>query len=226
MRYHHHLNVTMGFPILVRQHIYIEFRCSCYLEHFRENLVCCDVAIFEHFRENRECCDVATGLFLGMGQYAWSVQELTKTDSLSACIICTVSSDLVSLQSSSVLLLGKLTSLTYRALNVVTSKRISEGMLQGAMFSLFPFAQPFNCKQTGILFFLMSFFLMLSPIHYAIICSDNGLLPGRRQAIIWTNTAILLIRTSGTNFNETNSYISIQENTFENGGHFVSASVC
>ena len=35
-----------------------------------------------------------------------------------------------------------------------------------------------------------------------IIGSDNGLSPGRRQAIIWTNTGILLIRPLGTNFNE------------------------
>ena len=36
----------------------------------------------------------------------------------------------------------------------------------------------------------------------SIIGSDNGLSPGRRQAIIWTNGGILLIRTSGTNFSE------------------------
>ena len=35
-----------------------------------------------------------------------------------------------------------------------------------------------------------------------IIGSDNGLSPDRRQAIIWTNAGILLIRPSGTNFNE------------------------
>ena len=35
-----------------------------------------------------------------------------------------------------------------------------------------------------------------------IIGSDNGLSPGRRQAIIWTNAKILLIRHLGTNFNE------------------------
>ena len=35
-----------------------------------------------------------------------------------------------------------------------------------------------------------------------IIVSDNGLSPGRRQAIIWTNAGILLIRPLGTNFNE------------------------
>ena len=35
-----------------------------------------------------------------------------------------------------------------------------------------------------------------------IIGSDNGLSPERRQAIIWTNAGILLIRTLGTNFSE------------------------
>ena len=35
-----------------------------------------------------------------------------------------------------------------------------------------------------------------------IFGSDNGLSPGRRQAIIWTNDGILLIRPLGTNFSE------------------------
>ena len=35
-----------------------------------------------------------------------------------------------------------------------------------------------------------------------IIGSDNGLSPGRRQAIVWTNAGILLIRPLGTNFSE------------------------
>ena len=35
-----------------------------------------------------------------------------------------------------------------------------------------------------------------------IIGSENGLSPGRRQAIIWTNAGILFIGPSGTNFNE------------------------
>ena len=35
-----------------------------------------------------------------------------------------------------------------------------------------------------------------------IIGSDNGLSPGRRQAIIWTNAGILLIEHLGTNFSE------------------------
>ena len=35
-----------------------------------------------------------------------------------------------------------------------------------------------------------------------IIGSHNGLSPGQRQAIIWTNARILLIRSLGTNFDE------------------------
>ena len=35
-----------------------------------------------------------------------------------------------------------------------------------------------------------------------IVGSDNGLSPGRRQAIIWTNVGILLIGPLGTNFSE------------------------
>ena len=35
-----------------------------------------------------------------------------------------------------------------------------------------------------------------------IIGSDNGLSPGGRQAIIWTNAGILLIGPLGTNFRE------------------------
>ena len=51
-----------------------------------------------------------------------------------------------------------------------------------------------------------------------LIGSDNGLSPGRRQAIIWTNAAMLLIRPLGTlqwNLNR-NLYIFVQENAFEN----------
>ena len=43
-----------------------------------------------------------------------------------------------------------------------------------------------------------------------IIGSDNGLSPGRRQAIIWNNAGLLLIEPLGTNFSE----ISIEIQTF------------
>ena len=42
----------------------------------------------------------------------------------------------------------------------------------------------------------------ISAGHLTIIGSDNGLSPGRRQAIIWTNAGILLIWLLGTNFSE------------------------
>ena len=38
--------------------------------------------------------------------------------------------------------------------------------------------------------------------NLTIIGPDNGLSPGRRQAIIWTNAGILSIGTLGTNFSE------------------------
>ena len=38
--------------------------------------------------------------------------------------------------------------------------------------------------------------------NLTIIGSDNGLSPGRRQAVIWTNAGILLIWPLGTNFSE------------------------
>ena len=38
--------------------------------------------------------------------------------------------------------------------------------------------------------------------NLTIIGPDNGLLPGRHQAIIWTNAGILLIGPWGTNFSE------------------------
>ena len=70
-------------------------------------------------------------------------------------------------------------------------------------------------------------------IKLTIIGSDNGLSPGRHQAIILTNAGVLLIGPSGTNFSE----ILIEVYTFsfkkkkikcrlENGGRFVSASMC
>ena len=41
---------------------------------------------------------------------------------------------------------------------------------------------------------------MYVSVNYTIIGSDNGLVPGRHQAIIWTNAGMLLIWPLGTNF--------------------------
>ena len=67
-----------------------------------------------------------------------------------------------------------------------------------------------------------------------IIGSDNGLSPGRRQAIIWTNAGILLMGTLGTNFSEILILILTYFHSIKwvwmcrlrNGGHFVMASRC
>ena len=65
--------------------------------------------------------------------------------------------------------------------------------------------------------------------NLTIIGSDNGLSPGRRQAIIWTNAGILSI---GTNFSEILiknlkffSRKCIRKCRLENGAHLVSASM-
>ena len=61
--------------------------------------------------------------------------------------------------------------------------------------------------------------IYVSSSKLTIIGSDNGLLPGRRQAIIWTSGGILLIRPIQTNFNEILIKIdtfSFLKNPFEN----------
>ena len=58
------------------------------------------------------------------------------------------------------------------------------------------------------------------------IGSDNGLLPGRRQAIGWTNVGILLIRPELSEIHASSFRTMHFKCRLENGGHFVSASVC
>ena len=55
-----------------------------------------------------------------------------------------------------------------------------------------------------------------------ITVPENGLSPGRRQAIIWTNVGILLIRKLGANFSWNQEFQSEKIH----GGNFVSASMC
>ena len=55
------------------------------------------------------------------------------------------------------------------------------------------------------------------------IGSDNDLLPGQRQAIIWNNAGIVLIGPLGTNFSEFLIEIFFKEITFENVICYMSA---
>ena len=68
-----------------------------------------------------------------------------------------------------------------------------------------------NCKRVSPIMKCIVYFCRQTLTHWdwvthicvgkpTIIVSDNGLSPGRRQAIIWTNTGILLIGPLGTNF--------------------------
>ena len=62
--------------------------------------------------------------------------------------------------------------------------------------------------EEGVAIRLNSFRLIAGRVTHScvskltIIGSDNGLSPGRRQAIIWTNSGMLLIWPLGTNFSE------------------------
>ena len=49
--------------------------------------------------------------------------------------------------------------------------------------------------------------ILRTGVLICLVVSDNGLLPGRRQAINWTNDGILSMCTLGTNFSETLSDI-------------------
>ena len=56
------------------------------------------------------------------------------------------------------------------------------------------------------------------------IGSDNGLSPGRRQAIIWANAGIWLIQNLGTNFLSFKK--CIWKCRLQISGNFASASMC
>ena len=57
-------------------------------------------------------------------------------------------------------------------------------------------------KPAGTILTLWGRVTHICVVKLTIIGSDNGLSPGRRQAIIWTNAGILLIGPLGTNFIE------------------------
>ena len=86
-------------------------------------------------------------------------------------------------------------------------------LLSSSTINHWPLCRVYVMKQWYVLHVLLCFYAGATLTHWGwvtkicvikltIIGSDNGLPPGRRQAIIWTNAGILLIRTSGTNVSE------------------------
>ena len=75
--------------------------------------------------------------------------------------------------------------------------------IQFWLFQYGPFLSLNN--QPGMLYMVLTHWGRVTHICFGeltIIGSDNGLMPERRQANIWTNAGILLIGTLGTNFRE------------------------
>ena len=64
----------------------------------------------------------------------------------------------------------------------------------------------------------------ISVSKFTIIGSDNGLSPGRRQAIIWTNAGILVMCTLGTHFREI--LIEIHKSLFKKNAFEMSSAEC
>ena len=93
-------------------------------------------------------------------------------------------------------------------------------------------SQCYRVKGSSLNSFPPSSAYMLS-MNRVSIGSDYDLSPFRRQAITWTNAGILLIGPIGTVFNEILTEIytfSLKKRVWkcrlENGGHFVSATIC
>ena len=61
---------------------------------------------------------------------------------------------------------------------------------------------PLDCKSTLVQLTHWGQVTHICVSKLTTIGSDNGLSPGRRQAIIWTNAGLLLIGSLGTNFSE------------------------
>ena len=74
-----------------------------------------------------------------------------------------------------------------------------------SFFVTFVCRKPFKCKNLILWMPCLTHWGRVTHICVSkliIIGSDNGLSPGRRQAITWTNAGILLIGPLGTSFSE------------------------
>ena len=88
------------------------------------------------------------------------------------------------------------------ALQVTVTERMTQEIMQRVSWNTVP-----NPKESNVVFYgaILTHWGRVTPVcvgKLTIIGSDNGLSPGRRQTIIWTNAGILLIGPLGTNFSE------------------------
>ena len=59
-----------------------------------------------------------------------------------------------------------------------------------------------NNSYRNLVYIIINSLRLSASVNYTIIGSDNGLLPGWHQAIIWTNAGVLLTGLLGTNLSE------------------------
>ena len=92
-----------------------------------------------------------------------------------------------------------------------------------------------KCYLQNVSHFIQAPMCKLTEAEWRIyVGSDNGLLPGQHQVIIWTSAEILLIELLVANFSEiffkihifSFKKICISTGRLQNGSHFVSDSMC
>ena len=88
--------------------------------------------------------------------------------------------------------------------------RVGYRFLYTTSATLWSLAKSLNSLRPSDAYIYTYIYICICFGNLTIICSDNGLSPGRRQAITWTNVGILLIGPLGTNF----SGMSIEIHTF------------
>ena len=97
--------------------------------------------------------------------------------------------------------------------SMLTSMLVNKDFLTWLLIGWRLCCQPIRCH---VWTYLLTYWGRVTHIcvgKTTIIGSENGLSPGRRQAIIWTNAGILLIGPLGTNFSEI--LIGIQTSSFK-----------
>ena len=180
----------MGFPIMVRWHLYIELRPWCPFQYKAGIILCMRPAIANALELLQSCIKssvwcvyclmcILPELSRSCKQYHGRLDHLiTSAD----CPELLFYKFLLSWPNSKPLL-SNFTQMWYVHYNHRVWSQFPKSIRwHGLVYSLRP-TDAYMCK-------------------LAIIDSDNGLFPGRCQAIIWTNAGMLLIGSWGPNFSQ------------------------